>query len=188
MGKQFNCIEPEHRALIERQHIFFVASAAAQGRVNLSPKDSAALRVLDANRVVYLDVTGSGNETAAHLLADGRLTMMFCAFEGAPRILRLYGRGTVLQRGGAEYTKLLASAFGNEERAGARQMIVLDVDLVQTSCGFGVPLFEYVGERNDLDRWAAGKGSEGLADYWRRKNAVSIDGLPTGIAGDEAAV
>ena len=187
MGNQFNRIEPEHRAFIERQHIFFTASAATRGRVNPSPKDGAALRVLDANRVVYRDVTGSGNETAAHLLADGRLTIMFCAFEGAARILRLYGRGTVLRRGDAGYRELLASAFGNEERAGARQMIVLDVDLVQTSCGFGVPLFEYVSERDDLDRWAAGKGAEGLEDYRRRKNAVSIDGLPTGIMGETGA-
>lgn len=186
MGKQFSSIEPEHRDFIERQHIFFTASAAAKGRVNVSPKDCAALRVLNASRIVYLDMTGSGNETAAHLLADGRLTIMFCAFQGAPVILRLYGRGTILPRGGSEYAELLTSVFGNEERPGARQMIALDVDLVQTSCGFGVPLFEYTADRDNLTRWAQGKGPAGLDDYRHKKNTVSIDGFPTDIAAIDA--
>ncbi len=188
MGKQFNCIEPAHREFIERQHIFFTGSAAASGHVNISPKDGAALRVFAANRVAYLDLTGSGNETAAHLLSGGRLTMMFCAFEGPPMVLRLYGRGRVLARRSAEYRQLLASAFGNEERPGARQIVVLDVELVQTSCGYGVPLFDYVAERPTLTRWAEAKGEEGLQAYWQAKNAVSIDGFPTGIVEEEAPV
>lgn len=182
MGKQFASIEPSHRAFIERQHIFFTASVALEGRVNISPKDGAALRVLNENRVAYLDVTGSGNETAAHLRLDGRLTLMFCAFEGAPMILRLYGRGRVLARGSEEYVELLRSAFDNQERAGARQIILLDVELVQTSCGYGIPLFDYVEDRATLTRWAEAKGEEGLEEYWQLKNASSIDGFPTGIA------
>jgi hypothetical protein len=181
MGKQFSGIEPAHREFIERQHIFFTASAAATGRVNVSPKDCAALRLLGEHCVAYLDVTGSGNETAAHLLADGRLTLMFCAFEGAPMILRLYGRGRVLRRGSAAYREALARHFDDVERAGARQIVVLDVDRVQTSCGYGVPLFDYVEDRQTLTKWAAAKGDAGLEEYWRLKNSVSIDGLPTGL-------
>lgn len=182
MGKQFTSIEPNHRAFIERQHIFFTASAAAEGRVNVSPKDAAGLRILGENRVAYLDVTGSGNETAAHLRLDARLTLMFCALEGAPMILRLYGRGRVLPRGNDEYADLLRTAFDDRERAGARQIIVQDVEMVQTSCGYGVPLFDYVEERSTLTRWAEAKGEEGVEEYWQMKNARSIDGFPTGIA------
>jgi hypothetical protein len=183
MRKQLNGIEPAHRDFIARQRIFFTGSAAVNGRVNVSPKDGAALRILGPNSVAYLDVTGSGNETAAHIRADGRLTLMFCAFDGAPMILRLYGRGRVLPRGSADYRQLLADAFGNEERAGARQIIVLDVEMVQTSCGYGVPLFDYVEERQTLTRWAEARGDDGLEEYRRMKNTVSIDGFPTGIVG-----
>lgn len=181
MGKHFECIEPAHRDFIEKQRIFFAASAAPTGRVNLSPKDRASLRILGTNCVAWLDVTGSGNETAAHLRLDGRLTLMFCAFEDAPMILRLYGRGHVLARGSAEYTALLKAAFDSVERAGTRQVIVLNVESVATSCGFGVPRFDYVEERDTLTRWAEAKSEEGLCEYWRTKNAVSIDGFPTGI-------
>ena len=181
MAKQFKCIEPIHREFILQQRIFFVASAAARGRVNASPKDGAALRILSENSVAYLDQTGSGSETAAHLRVDGRLTLMFCAFSGTPMILRLYGQGKALFRGSPAYSGLLASAFANEERPGARQIVVLDIDLVQTSCGFGVPLFEYVDERPTLTRWAEAKGEAGLEEYRRLKNALSIDGVPTGI-------
>jgi Pyridoxamine 5'-phosphate oxidase len=181
MGKQFPHIEAIHHDFIVQQRIFFVGSAAADGRVNVSPKDGAALRILTPSRVVYLDQTGSGNETAAHLKADGRLTIMFCAFEGAPMILRLYGHGTVFARESAEYRRLLTDQFADEERPGARQIVMLDVDLVQTSCGYGVPLFDYVDERATLTRWAIAKGEEGLEEYRRLKNTKSIDGLPTGI-------
>jgi hypothetical protein len=181
MGKQFERIEPLHREFIERQRIFFNASAAPEGHVNVSPRDGAALRILTPNSVVYLDRTGSGNETAAHLLADGRLTLMFCAFEGPPMILRLYGKGRILPRRSSEYDALLVSHFDNAEPPGARQMVLLDIDLVQTSCGFGVPLFDYAGERTQLIRWAESKGESGLEDYRRQKNTRSIDGLPTGL-------
>jgi Pyridoxamine 5'-phosphate oxidase len=180
MAKQFPSIELSHCEFIRQQRIFFVASAASQGRVNVSPKDGAALRILSPSSVAYLDQTGSGNETAAHLRAHGRLTLMFCAFAGPPLILRLYGQGKVLPRGGPAYSEVLASAFEDVERPGARQIVVLSVDLVQTSCGYGVPLFEYVDERPTLTRWAQAKGETGLEEYRRMKNAFSIDGLPAG--------
>ncbi|WNG40669.1 pyridoxamine 5'-phosphate oxidase family protein [Archangium minus] len=186
MAKQFPQLEPAHREFIQRQRVFFTASAAATGHVNLSPKGLDALRVLGEKSVAYLDLTGSGNETAAHLLADGRLTLMFCAFEGPPLILRLYGRGRAVRRGSAEYTRLLASDFGGVEPLGARQIIVLDIDLVQTSCGYGVPLFEYTSERPTLTKWAEAKGPEGLDTYRRKKNVRSLDGLPTGLLDEEA--
>ena len=141
-------------------------------------------RILTANRVVYLDRTGSGNETAAHLKADGRLTIMFCAFEGPPNILRLYGRGHAVHRGTDEYRWLLAEHYDGNEPLGTRQFIVLDVDLVQTSCGYGVPFMEYRGERPSMDNWSEKKGAEGLAAYQREKNVTSMDGLPTGLFED----
>jgi hypothetical protein len=182
VGKHFSCIEPVHREFIEKQRIFFNASACAEGHVNLSPRDVASLRVLSPNSVFYLDLTGSGNETAAHLLADGRLTLMFCAFEGPPLVLRLYGRGRVIARHSTEYDRLLAEHFAGQETPGARQMIWLDVDLVQTSCGMNVPLYRYEGPRDQLIRWAQKKGPEGLKAYWREKNSQSIDGFETPFA------
>lgn len=189
MAKQFPCIGDAHRDFILRQRVFFTASAAAGTRVNVSPRSTDALRILGAGAIAYLDRTGSGNETAAHLRVDGRLTLMFCAFEGPPSILRLFGRGRVLHRTGPEYARLLATGFGGKEPLGTRQAVALDVDLVQTSCGFGVPLFDYRGERPAMDRWAEAKGEAGLEAYWREKNTRSIDGLPTGLfEEDEASV
>jgi hypothetical protein len=188
MAKQFAHIEPAHAAFIEQQHIFFTASAAATGRVNVSPRGTDAFRILDPNTVAYLDQTGSGNETAAHLLASGRLTIMFCGFESVPMILRLYGQGRSLPRGTPEYEALLAAAWENQETPGARQIIRLEIDLVQTSCGYGVPLFDYKEERPTLRAWAENKGEAGVAAYRRKKNVVSLDGLATGVAADEPAL
>ena len=181
MSQMFPRIEPPLRAFIEKQHIFFTASAAPGARINLSPKGTDSLRVLDPNTVAYLDQTGSGNEAAAHLRADGRMTIMLCAFEGPPMILRLYGHGRVLPRGGAAYTDLLTSAFGGEEPPGARQIVVLDVESVQTSCGYAVPLCEFKEDRPLLTNWASRKGEDGIKAYWAEKNTASIDGLPTGM-------
>ncbi len=185
MAKFYSRLNDTLRAFIGGQKIFFTATAPAEGRINLSPKGMDTFRCLDEGRVAYLDLTGSGNETAAHLLADGRLTLMFCAFEGPPLILRLYGRSRILRRGGPEYTRLLASDFGGVEPLGARQMVQLDIELVQTSCGYGVPLYEYTGERPTLIKWAEAKGPEGLKTYRRQKNTRSLDGLPTGLSEDE---
>ncbi len=186
MAKQFPAIDDAQRDFIARQHIFFTASATAESRVNISPREAACLRVLTPNRVAYLDQTGSGAETAAHLHADGRMTIMFCAYAGPPLILRLYGRGHTLTRGTQAYAETLATAFDNQESPGARQIVVLDIDLVQTSCGYGVPLFEHTGDRPTLRRWAESKGDSGLAAYRAEKNAISIDGLPTHLVGDAA--
>jgi len=184
MAERFPKLMQAHRDFITQQHIFFVASAAERTRINLSPKGLGGFRVLDDARVAYLDLTGSGAETAAHLLADGRLTIMFCAFEGAPLILRLYGRGRTAQRGGEEYAALLAGPFGGEEPAGARQFVILDIDLVQTSCGWGVPTYAYERERVALVRWAEAKGEDGLESYRAEKNTTSMDGLETGFSKD----
>ncbi|HEY5828942.1 MAG TPA: pyridoxamine 5'-phosphate oxidase family protein [Hyphomicrobiaceae bacterium] len=184
MGKQFAKIEPQHRAFIERQRIR--RQRPAEGRVNVSPKGLSSFRVLGENEVAYLDCTGSGSETRAHLMAsdDKRLTIMFCAFEGDPVILRLYGQGQSLMRGTPEYAALLPSF---DEVAGARQIVRLAVDLVQTSCGMGVPLFDYKEERGSLVRYWTAQGLDNLRKYWGLKNAKSIDGLPTGFSPDRMA-
>ena len=186
MAKQYPQLQPAHEAFIARQHIFFTGSAAAGGRVNVSPRGADAFRVLDANTVAYLDETGSGNETAAHLRASGRLTIMFCGFESVPMILRLYGQGRRLPRGTAAYDALLQTAFDGQEPPGARQIICLDIQMVQTSCGYGVPLFDYREPRPTLRRWAENKGEAGVAAYWHEKNTHSIDGFETGVAPREA--
>ncbi len=184
MAKVLPSIDEACRDFISRQRVFFAASAAPGAHVNLSPRGTDLFAVLDAFTVAWLDRTGSGAETAAHLKADGRLTLMFCAFDGPPNILRLYGRGEALRRGSAAYRDLLTSVFGGVEPAGARQIIRLHVDRVQTSCGYGVPRFDYRGERPSLDNWASSKGEDGLEAYRREKNRLSIDGLPTGLFDD----
>lgn len=184
MAKQFPDIAPHVARFIARQKIFFTATAAPGAKVNLSPRPTDCLRVLGPSSVCYLDQTGSGNETAAHLLADGRMTIMFCGFEGPPLIVRLYGRGTSLIVGTPAYASLLAEAYGGEAPLSARQIVRLDIDLAQTSCGYGVPEFDYVGPRDVLLDWAETKGPEGLEAYRREKNVRSLDGLPTGFAAE----
>jgi hypothetical protein len=177
MAQAFDAISPEAAEFIRRQAMFFVATAplSAQGRVNLSPKGLDTFRVVSANRVAYLDMTGSGNETAAHLLENARITFMFCAFEGPARILRLYGQGRVVLPIADEWPELLASF---PDIPGARQIILADIDRVQTSCGFAVPLLEFISHRDELTKWAHRKGPAGLAEYREKKNRRSIDGLP----------
>src|SRR6218665_1573532 len=179
MAKDFPALNAHHRDFIARQHFFFTATAAAGTRINISPRSTDQFRVLGDNAALYLDRTGSGNETSAHLLADGRMTIMFCAVEGPPLILRLYGRGRVIHRGTDEYGRLLETEFANTEPLGARQIVWLDFDLVKTSCGYGVPLFDYREERDTMDKWANAKGPAGIEAYWHEKNVTSIDGLPT---------
>ena len=181
MAKDYPALTEHLASFIARQHIFFVASAASGSRVNISPRSTELFRVLGDNAACYLDRTGSGNETSAHLLADGRMTIMFCAVDGPPLILRLYGRGNVIHRGTDRYAELLASLFDNREPLGARQIVWLDFDLVKTSCGYGVPLFDYQRERDTMDRWAEAKGPDGIKAYWAEKNVLSMDGLPTGM-------
>lgn len=184
MAKQYDRILPQHAEFIRGQHIFFTASAAPDGRVNLSPKGLDTLRLLDDHTVAYLDLTGSGNETAAHLRRSPRLTLMFCAFEGPPTILRLYGMGQAFSLGSPEFESR-AGAF--DLLPGARQIIELRVDLVQTSCGFGVPQLEFREDRTALTRQAEVWGESGLHDYWQRKNLRSLDGFPTGLLDESEA-
>ncbi|NTF79557.1 pyridoxamine 5'-phosphate oxidase family protein [Agrobacterium rhizogenes] len=181
MAKQFESIDDRLSDFIARQHIFFTASATGASRVNVSPRETLCLRIISPNTAIYLDRTGSGNETSAHMKADGRLTIMFCAVAGPPMILRLYGRGRIIHRTSAEYRELLHTHYAGDEPLGARQIVWLDIDLVQTSCGFGVPLFSYEGERPSLDQWAKAKGPDGIEEYRREKNVRSMDGLPTGL-------
>ena len=181
MAKQFEALNPDHRDFIQRQSIFFVSSATAGSRVNISPREISALRIVDDNSVIYLDRTGSGNETAAHMLADGRLTIMFCAFTGPPQIMRLYGTGTSVGWENAEFEDLISQYYGGSKPLGTRQIMRLKFDLVQTSCGYGVPLFEYKGDRNAIENWHENKGPDGIQSYWEQKNLSSIDGLPTGL-------
>jgi len=178
MGTVYEAIDDKLHAWISKQPMFFVATAPTEGgHVNLSPKGYDSFRVLSPTRVAYLDLTGSGNETAAHLLENGRITLMFCAFEGAPLILRLYGEGHTILPRDAEW-QVLRPLFG-PFIPGERQLTVVSVTSVQTSCGFSVPLFSYVGDRTQLTDWAEKKGETGLTEYWAEKNVRSIDGLPT---------
>ncbi|MBT8286707.1 MAG: pyridoxamine 5'-phosphate oxidase family protein [Flavobacteriaceae bacterium] len=178
MGKRNTAIDNKQRDFIEQQKMFFVGTAAETGRVNLSPKGMDTLRVLGSNRVVWLNLTGSGNETAAHVLQNQRMTLMFCAFEGNPLILRLYGRAKVYHRRDKEYEEL-NHLFPNIP--GSRQIFDLEVEMVQNSCGFGVPLYDFAGQRTLLEDWAKNKGAEGLKDYWKQKNTTSLDNFETKI-------
>lgn len=179
MGKVFERITPELQAFIEEQPLFFVASAplSAEGHVNVSPKGLDTLRLLGPDRVAYLDLTGSGNETAAHLSENGRITFMFCAFRGTPRILRLYGTGSVVLPGTSAWEELSGKFV---MLPGARQLIVAEIDRVQTSCGYAVPLMEFVRERDTLLQWAEKRRGR-LHAYRSEVNAKSIDGLPAPI-------
>lgn len=177
MGKSFTELPPDLEQWVLEQPLFFVATAplAGDGHVNLSPKGLDTFRVLSPRRVAYLDLTGSGNETAAHVAENGRITIMFCAFAGPPRILRLYGRGEAVLPGDAAWTELHARF---PDLPGTRQIIVVDVTRVQTSCGFGVPRMEPAEQRPTLIRWAESKGPDGLERYRRDKNSTSLDGIP----------
>ncbi|MDP2110380.1 MAG: pyridoxamine 5'-phosphate oxidase family protein [Thiobacillus sp.] len=181
MARFYPALEAKHRDFIAAQKLFFTASGTADSRINLSPKGMDSLRVLSDTRVAYLDLTGSGNETAAHLKHDGRLTMMWCSFDADPLILRLYGHGRTVRRQDAQWGDL-RRCF--PALPGERQIVVLDIEAVQTSCGYAVPRYLHTGERDTLARWAEKKGTVGLLDYWREKNRVSIDGLPTGLLED----
>jgi len=181
MAKQFKTLNSDQQDFIQRQHIFFVSSATAGSRVNISPREISALRIVDDHHVIYLDRTGSGNETAAHMLANGRLTIMFCAFSGTPQIMRLYGTGTSVGWEKAEFEDLISQYYGGVIPLGTRQIVRLNFDLVQTSCGYGVPLFDYKGDRAAIENWHDNKGPDGIKSYWEQENLSSIDGLPTSL-------
>lgn len=176
MAKFYSQLTSELQSFIQKQKIFFNASAPHSGRINLSPKGIDTFRCVDLTTVAYLDLTGSGNETAAHLYENGRMTIMFCSFDENPLILRLYGRGEVISRESKRFNEL-HSLFS--DIPGERQIILLNIESVQTSCGFGVPVYEFKEERDTLIDWAAKKGRSGIEEYQQKKNLESIDGLPT---------
>ncbi|MDX2228136.1 MAG: pyridoxamine 5'-phosphate oxidase family protein [Leptolyngbyaceae cyanobacterium bins.349] len=178
MAKVFDHLNEELQRFIAAQPLFFVATAplGKSGHINVSPKGLDSFRVVSPNQVAYLDVTGSGNETSAHLLENGRITFLFCAFQAKPLILRLYGQGRVVLPHSPDWS---AWCDRFQPLPGTRQIIVADIDRVQTSCGLGVPLLDYAGQRQELVAWAEKKGEPGLKAYWDQKNRVSVDGLPT---------
>jgi hypothetical protein len=175
MAKQFEAFSDDHRGFVAEQAIFFVATSAPGAHHNLSPKGMDSLRILGPNRLIWLNLTGSGNETAAHLALDPRMTVMWCSFGPRPMILRAYGTAKTRHRDD------WALAAQVPDTPGARQIFDMDVTLVQTSCGYAVPTFEAAQERPVLRNWAQNEGPEGLTRYWDTRNRQSIDGLPTGI-------
>jgi len=181
MAKQFEDLSDDHRDFIAAQHLFFVATAAATGRVNVSPKGMDSLRVLAPNRIAWLNLTGSGNETAGHLRAVNRMTLMWAGFEKRPLILRVYGAARTLHPRDDGWAELAAHF---PALPGARQIFDIDIDLVQTSCGFGVPYFDFARERDTLARWVDDKSDDGVRAFQDEKNRTTIDGAPTGIFGD----
>ena len=181
MGRTYPEIDDTLAAFLRRQHVFFVASAplAGSGHVNLSPKGLDSFAVVDRHTVAYLDLTGSGVETIAHLRENGRIVLMFCAFDGPPKIVRLHGHGEVLSTGDVELRCLFP------QWPGERSIIRVRVERISDSCGYGVPLYSYEGQRDQLPQWIERKGPEGIAKYHIEKNGVSIDGLP-GLDGATA--
>ncbi|HEY9650251.1 MAG TPA: pyridoxamine 5'-phosphate oxidase family protein [Coleofasciculaceae cyanobacterium] len=181
MAKFYSDINLSLQDFIKEQKIFFTATASHQGRINLSPKGIDTFRLINNKTVAYLDLTGSGNETSAHLNENSRMTIMFCSFSDQPLILRLYGQGRVIRPRDKDW-QTFYPLFNS--LPGERQIIVLEVESVQTSCGYGVPLYEFKEERKTLIEWAKKKGTEGIYDYWKAKNLTSIDGLPTKLLED----
>lgn len=178
MGKQYPSIDPSLQAWLTAQHMFFVATAPSGdgGHVNCSPRSGSSFRVLGPTSVAWLDGIGSGIETVAHLRQNGRIVLLFCAFDGAPRIVRLHGRGTAIEAGDPEFATL-RPRFGDQPFA-ERAVIRVELSRIGDSCGFGVPLYHYEGERDTMAKWADKKGRDGAIAYMREKNARSLDGLP----------
>ena len=186
MGKIYSEIDERLHSFMTAQPCFFVATAPSGpgGHVNCSPKGLDTFRVLGPTTVAYLDYTGSGVETIAHLRENGRIVVMFCAFQGPPNIVRLHGRGAVVEPSDAGFGGLLAHF---DAGPGLRAIVRIEVTRISDSCGYGVPLLRYEGERDQLAAWAERKGDEGLAEYRREKNALSIDGLPGLRGGKQGA-
>ncbi|MFD2564700.1 pyridoxamine 5'-phosphate oxidase family protein [Aquimarina rubra] len=178
MGKKLEELDNKLIDFIEKQKIFFVGTAASIGNVNISPKGMDTFRILNSKKIIWLNLTGSGNETAAHLMKNSRMTIMFCAFEDKPLILRLYGTAYIFHKRNPEYHQYI-HLFPKMD--GSRQIIEMDIDFVQTSCGYAVPFMEFKGERTQLKSWAEKQGEERLEEYWKEKNTRSIDDFETGI-------
>lgn len=178
MGDRFHQLNDKHIDFISRQSLYFVGTAARDGLINVSPKGMDSFRVIDETKVIWLNLTGSGNESAAHVSAFNRMTIMFCSFDRQPMILRLFGEATVVHRRDERWNDLVRNF---PPQTGARQIFELDIKMVLTSCGYGVPLYELKEERQTLNKWAEKKGLDGIEEYWREKNMLSLDGKPTRI-------
>jgi len=178
MGKQFDEISDKLKDFILEQKIFFVGTATADSRVNVSPKGMDSFKVINKNKIVWLNVTGSSNETSAHVQELPRMTIMFASFVGKPMILRLFGTAKVIHKKDDSWDEMY-SLFN--PLAGARQIFEMDVDLVQTSCGMSIPFYEYSEQREELSSWAEKQGEESIKEYWEKNNQVSLDGKPTHI-------
>lgn len=178
MSKFYKKLTSRVQKFISEQKMFFVATAPLDGRINLSPKGMDSFRVVDENRILWLNFTGSGNETAAHILENQRITIMFCSFKGAPNILRIYGKGKSIHPNDAQWKDLI-SLF--PKNPGARQIFDITVESAQDSCGMSIPYYEFLGERNQLNEWAENQEEGAIEKYWTDRNTESIDGLPTGI-------
>jgi len=181
VAKQFDKIEQAHSEFIKKQHVFFVASAGKDGFVSLSPKGMDTFRVTGPNSIVWLNLTGSGNETSVNVQENCRMTVMFCSFDKEPLVLRLYGTAQVLHQRDSEWPGLIKMF---PSYTGARQIFKMNVQLVLTSCGYAVPLMEFKGERDLLTKWTDARGRDSIEKYWREKNTVSLDGRPTNIVKD----
>jgi len=178
MSEKFSELNDKHRAFIGAQHIYFVGTAAEQGTVNVSPKGMDSFRIIDNNKIAWLNLTGSGNESAAHVLQSPRMTVMFCSFDRQPLTLRLYGQARVVHPRDSDWQSLSALF---PAQVGARQIFELEVNLVQTSCGYSIPHYSFQEDRKTLAKWADKKGTQGVSDYWLERNRRSLDDLDTGI-------
>lgn len=178
MSQQFSALSDRLISFIQQQHLFFVGTATESSRVNISPKGMDSLRIINKNQLIWLNVTGSGNETAGHVQINPRMTIMLCALSGSPMILRIYGEARAIHQQDADWNRLYQQF---DPLPGARQIFVLDIDLVQTSCGMAVPFYDYLGEREQLNNWAEKRGHSGIEDYWREKNTLTIDNIATHI-------
>ena len=181
MSERFPALEEQHIRFIGEQHLFFVGTAGSEGYVNVSPKGMDTFRVISPSEIAWLNLTGSGNESAAHVSENGRMTVMFCSFGKQPLIMRLYGQAEVVHPRDDSWARLLALF---PEQPGARQIFRLPLDLVQTSCGYAVPRYDLRDDRPALTKWAESKGRDGIEQYWHEKNLLTLDGKPTGILGD----
>lgn len=179
MGTQYDAFEPAHEKFIAKQSIFFVGSAASTGLINVSPKGMDSLRILSPNRILWRNMTGSGNETATHVSQSPRMTLMWCAFEGPPMILRAYGTARPIYRQESDWAEY--DALFDPDPA-ARQLFDVSVDMVQKSCGYAVPQMDFIAERDTLKDWAARKGEDGIHKYWATRNAKTLDGVETDTA------
>jgi len=178
LSKFYTELDEKLQGFVADQKIFFVGTAASDGRVNVSPKGMDSLKVLNKNQLIWLNLTGSGNETAAHIFEKSRMTLMFCSFEGKPLILRIYGKARAIHPRDEEWSEWI-KLF--PDYPGSRQIFLLDIDSAQTSCGFAVPNYKYQEDRSDLVYWTEKIGDEGVKNYWKEKNQTSIDGKPTRI-------